>query len=79
MDRSFSRLIAAMNWNLLLQGMTEENRSQSDFAPTDSQAARETATISDRVQALREKASKLSETLDSVEKSLREAAGETKE
>lgn len=68
-----------MIWNLLLQGMTDQNRSRSDSAATSSQTARETTNICDRVQTLREKTRRLSETLDSVERDLREAAGETKE
>jgi hypothetical protein len=59
--------------------MTDQNRFRSDSAATSSQAGRETTNIRDRVQTLREKARSLSETLDSVEKNLREAAGGTKE
>jgi hypothetical protein len=79
MDGSFSRLIAPVIRNLLLQGMNDQNRSRSDSAATNSQAAPEGPNISDRVQTLREKTSKLSETLNGIERDLREAAGETKE
>jgi peptidoglycan hydrolase CwlO-like protein len=41
-----------------------------------SQAGEEKGNIHERVQALREKASDLSETLDDVEKRLKEAAGD---
>jgi hypothetical protein len=59
--------------------MTEENCSQSEPSSTASQRAGETGNIRDCVQALREKANKLSETLGRVEKSLEEAAGDSKE
>ena len=68
-----------VNRNSLLYGMTHQNRSRSDSAATSSQAARETTNIRDRVQTLREKTTTLSETLDRIERDLREAAGETKE
>ncbi len=43
------------------------------------QPGEEKGSIHDRVQKLREEASQLSETFEGVEKSLREAAGESKE
>jgi len=43
------------------------------------QPGEEKGSIHDRVQRLREEASQLSETLEGVEKSLQEAAGESKE
>ena len=70
MNRSLPRLIAPEFGNLLHAGMTQENRPPSDAVSTDSQPATETGNISERVQALRQKASQLSETLDRVEKSL---------
>jgi hypothetical protein len=53
--------------------MTEENRPQPEIHPGSSQPAGETGNISERVQALREKTSDLSETLDKIEDTLREA------
>jgi hypothetical protein len=55
--------------------MTHENASLSEHESTDAQSTPGTANIRDRVQTLREKASQLSETLDRVEKSLKEAGG----
>jgi hypothetical protein len=54
--------------------MTQENGSAS--ASTDSPPAPEPGNIKDRVQTLRQRVSELSETLDVVDKNLREAAGE---
>ena len=59
--------------------MTDGNRAQSEPNSSASQPVGEGGSLHDRVQTLRERASKLSETLDGVEMSLREAAGEAKE
>jgi archaellum component FlaC len=55
--------------------MTHENRSTS--ASTDSHSMPETANINHRVQKLRDNVRELSETIEGVQKKLREAAGET--
>jgi hypothetical protein len=57
--------------------MTEENSARPDSDSTESHPGAETGNIRDRVRTLREEASRLSETLESVEKNLREASGET--
>ena len=72
-------LIAPAFGKLLRDFMTEENCAQSAPDAIASQPAGEKGNIRDRVQTLRKKASKLSETLDRVEKSLQEAASEAKE
>jgi hypothetical protein len=59
--------------------MTDENRPQSETHPGSSQPAGETGDISERVQVLREKAGDLSQTLDRIEATLREARRDSKE
>jgi hypothetical protein len=59
--------------------MIHEERSPSEPGPTEASSAEASESIPDRIQALREKTSRLSATLDGIEKSLQEAAGETKE
>jgi hypothetical protein len=48
-------------------------------APSEPGSTEASGSIPDRIQALREKTSKLSETLDGIDRDLREAVGETKE
>ena len=59
--------------------MTDENRAQSKTYPGSAQPAGETGNISERVQVLREKAGDLSQTLDRIEDTLREAQRGSKE
>jgi hypothetical protein len=59
--------------------MTDENRPQPETHPGSSQPAGETGNICERVQVLREKASDLSETLDRIEDTLREARRDSNE
>jgi hypothetical protein len=56
--------------------MTHESQANSG---NESQPAADPGSVSNRVQAIREKANQLSETLDRIEKNLQEAAGESKE
>jgi hypothetical protein len=56
--------------------MTQENPSNS--ASTNSHSAPETGNIKDRVQALRHNVSELSETIDAVQKKLRERRAKPK-
>jgi DNA anti-recombination protein RmuC len=55
--------------------MSHEERLE--FTSTDSHSAPETANIRERVRKLREEVSQLSEALETVQKNLRKAAGET--
>ena len=55
--------------------MTQESQAKSGNEP---QPAAETGDVHARVQTLRENTIELSETLRSVEETLREASGETK-
>jgi hypothetical protein len=55
--------------------MPQENQSRSENDSTESQ----TGNISERVEELRVKTSQLSQAFDEVKKSLREAAGESRE
>jgi hypothetical protein len=59
--------------------MTDENCPQPESHPASSQPAGEGGNISERVQALREKASDLSQTLNRIEDTLREAQHSSKE
>ena len=59
--------------------MTDENRPQPETRPGSSQPAGESGNISERVQVLREKAGELSQTLDRVEETLREARRDSNE
>jgi hypothetical protein len=85
MDRSCSdarfgaRPDCAAIWEIVAWFMTDENRHQSETQPALSQPAGEAGNISERVRVLREKASDLSQTLDRVEETLREAQCDSKE
>jgi hypothetical protein len=79
MRHSAAGLIAPVMVKLLRGAMTDENRAQSKTHPAPSQPAGKTGNISDRVQVLREKATDLSQTLDKIEGTLREAQRGSKE
>ena len=75
MRPSFSALIARPFSKLFGGPMTHEKPSLSENESTDAQSTPGKSDIRDRVQTLREKTSQLSETLDRVEKNLKEASG----
>jgi hypothetical protein len=59
--------------------MIQEQHSPSEPGSTEASSAADRGSLPHRIQALGDKASELSETLDRIEKNLQEAAGESKD
>jgi hypothetical protein len=62
-------------WKLVVWRMPQENEPRPENDSTESQSGN----IRERVEELRAKTNQLSQAFDRVEKSLREAAGESRE